>query len=179
MESKFAAQVRATTKSASPKLIEPQSQLDKLTRLQQMIARRAYELFESRGCEAGHDLADWLSAESEIRQWLPIRLSEHKDGLAVEADMPDFRADEIEVSVEPRRLIISGTTDQTDKTEENTFSRELQAKSVKTNYTFGLIELPVEIDVGKVEAKLTDGVLRISLPKLVVDKSSYATVSVS
>ena len=31
-----------------------------------LIARRAYELFETRGCEHGHDWEDWLRAESEL-----------------------------------------------------------------------------------------------------------------
>jgi hypothetical protein len=30
------------------------------------IARRAYELYETRGREDGHDLEDWLRAEEEI-----------------------------------------------------------------------------------------------------------------
>jgi hypothetical protein len=30
------------------------------------IARRAYELFETRGHEMGHDLDDWLRAEQEL-----------------------------------------------------------------------------------------------------------------
>ncbi len=32
----------------------------------QQIEVRAYELFEQRGREEGHDLDDWLQAESEI-----------------------------------------------------------------------------------------------------------------
>lgn len=31
------------------------------------IAHRAYELFEERGREFGHDLDDWLRAEHELR----------------------------------------------------------------------------------------------------------------
>ena len=31
------------------------------------IRRRAYELFEARGREEGHELQDWLRAEEEIR----------------------------------------------------------------------------------------------------------------
>lgn len=31
------------------------------------ILARAYELFESRGCEHGHDLEDWLRADAELR----------------------------------------------------------------------------------------------------------------
>jgi hypothetical protein len=30
------------------------------------IARHAYELFETRGCEHGHDWEDWFRAESEL-----------------------------------------------------------------------------------------------------------------
>ena len=32
------------------------------------IARRAYELFEKRGHELGHDLDDWLHAEQELME---------------------------------------------------------------------------------------------------------------
>ena len=34
---------------------------------QDIIARRAYELFEERGREDGHDLDDWLQAERELQ----------------------------------------------------------------------------------------------------------------
>ena len=35
-------------------------------RVEEQIRRRAYELYESRGREEGHDLEDWLTAEEEI-----------------------------------------------------------------------------------------------------------------
>jgi hypothetical protein len=31
------------------------------------ISRRAYEIFEARGSQHGHDLDDWLQAERELR----------------------------------------------------------------------------------------------------------------
>jgi hypothetical protein len=34
--------------------------------IQDAIARRAYEIFEQRGCLHGHDLDDWLQAEREL-----------------------------------------------------------------------------------------------------------------
>ena len=34
--------------------------------LQERIRRRAYQLYEERGREAGRDFDDWLQAESEI-----------------------------------------------------------------------------------------------------------------
>lgn len=36
----------------------------------QEIRRRAYELFLARGAVHGHDVADWLRAERELRQGL-------------------------------------------------------------------------------------------------------------
>lgn len=177
---KTAREVRATT-PATPKLIKPESQFDKLREFQEAIARRAYELFESRGCEQEQDLADWLRAESDVLQPLPIKVSEYRDRLAVEAQLPGFRAEEIEVSVEPRQLIISGRTSLTDKEAENFFSREILAKSTEIliKGTFRLLDLPVEIDANKVEAKLTGETLTVTLPKLVVDKSSHAQASAS
>ena len=34
--------------------------------LEEQVRRRAYELYEQRGKEEGHDLEDWLQAESEL-----------------------------------------------------------------------------------------------------------------
>ena len=36
--------------------------------LEYQIRRRAYELYEERGREDGHELEDWLRAEEEIRE---------------------------------------------------------------------------------------------------------------
>jgi hypothetical protein len=36
--------------------------------LQDQIRRRAYELYEQRGSNDGHELGDWLQAESEVAQ---------------------------------------------------------------------------------------------------------------
>jgi hypothetical protein len=32
------------------------------------IARRAYDLYLTRGCEHGHEVDDWLQAECELRE---------------------------------------------------------------------------------------------------------------
>lgn len=36
--------------------------------IQEEVRRRAFELYEQRGREDGHDLDDWLQAESELVQ---------------------------------------------------------------------------------------------------------------
>ena len=40
--------------------------------LQERIQRRAYDLYVERGCEHGHDLEDWLAAETEV-MGLPVK----------------------------------------------------------------------------------------------------------
>ena len=35
------------------------------------VARRAYDLFEARGGEPGHELEHWLDAERQLNQTLP------------------------------------------------------------------------------------------------------------
>jgi len=178
MKRQSAREVGATPKPASHKLIKPESQLDKLKELQEAIGRRAHGLFESRGCEHGQDVADWLRAESDLLQPVPIKVSEDGDRLAVEAEMPGFSAEEIEVSAEPRRLIISGRISLPGN-EENTFSREVLAESpeILTKGAFHLLDLPVEIDADKVEANLTGETLTVILPKVAVDRSSHAQAS--
>jgi HSP20 family molecular chaperone IbpA len=173
MKNQTAREAQVTNKPATPKLIKPETHFDRLRDLKEAIACRAYELFEARGCEHGQDLADWLRAESEILQPFPIRVSEYEDRLAVEAELPGFSAEEVEVSAEPRRLIISGRASLTNgKEEENTFSREILA-----NDTFHLLDLPVEIDADKVEATLNCEILKVTLPKLVAGKPSQARAS--
>ena len=56
------------TKNAKDKFVpirleDPQDSED----LKKDIARRAYEIFERRGRIPGHDVDDWLEAESEVR----------------------------------------------------------------------------------------------------------------
>jgi hypothetical protein len=40
--------------------------------LPEMIRRRAYQIFECRGSEPGHELDDWLQAEREIKTHLGL-----------------------------------------------------------------------------------------------------------
>jgi hypothetical protein len=45
-----------------------ETQLEQPFDPQEQVRRRAYALYEQRGKEEGHDLEDWLQAESELGQ---------------------------------------------------------------------------------------------------------------
>ena len=47
---------------------------------EELIRVRAYQLYEERGYENGHDLDDWLRAETEIARKKPSAQAESKEG---------------------------------------------------------------------------------------------------
>jgi HSP20 family molecular chaperone IbpA len=69
-----------------------------------LIARRAFEIFEGRGCAHGNDREDWFLAECELLTPAKFHISESGEQLNVRAEIPGFDRQEIRVSVEPRRL---------------------------------------------------------------------------
>lgn len=50
-------------KATAPKSTEPAASSEKI---EEKIRERAYELYQLRGNQDGHDLDDWLAAEAEI-----------------------------------------------------------------------------------------------------------------
>ena len=46
--------------------------------LEDQIRERAYELYEARGREGGHELEDWLRAEDELTETAEVKLPEKK-----------------------------------------------------------------------------------------------------
>ena len=55
--------------STMPSLLKaPNPTTESTSDLQEQIRRRAYQLYEQRGRNDGHDLNDWLQAELEMTQ---------------------------------------------------------------------------------------------------------------
>ena len=55
---------RAVEMNASSEIVQNPPELNE--NLRQRIEERAYELYEARGSEPGHELEDWTKAEAEI-----------------------------------------------------------------------------------------------------------------
>ena len=52
--------------SKQTKEVTQVADMGSLESTEEAIRQRAYELFEQRSCEPGHDLDDWLQAEAEV-----------------------------------------------------------------------------------------------------------------
>jgi HSP20 family protein len=132
-----------------------------------LIARRAFEIFESRGHMHGNDREDWLLAESELLTPVKFHLSVSGDQLTARAEVPGFSREEIKVSVEPRRLSISGKTEPHENHQPGK-----HAHSVKhPQLMFRVIDLPAEVDLSKARATFSDGTLEVVMPKAAPAKS--------
>ena len=143
------------------KLLPGRDLLDRIQDVSNSIARRAFEIFEDRGRAFGHDLEDWLRAESEFLHPIHLDIAESDDAVTVRAEVPGFSAKELEVGVEPHRLTISGKREaQKDRASKKTIYSEHCR-----NQIFRAVDLPAEVDTSKVTANLKDGVLELSMPK--------------
>jgi HSP20 family protein len=147
--------------SGSPIFVEAEKLFEQMKDFSQSIGRRAYEFFEARGREFGHDLDDWFRAETELMRRVPVEVKEAETGITVRAEVPGFNANEIEVSVEPKWLVLSGKSEkQTEETKEEKVYSEFRSNQFCRQLT-----LPAEVDPAKTTATLKDGVLELTLAK--------------
>ena len=162
MQSQRSLEPQFKSAPASPILVEAEKLFDQMKELSQSVARRAYEFFEARGRELGHDLDDWIRAESELLRRVPVEITESDDQLTVRAEVPGFSADEVQVSVEPRRLVISGKSARwaEQKSEGVVYTER------RSNQFCRALELPAEVDPARAGASLKDGVLELTLPRV-------------
>jgi HSP20 family molecular chaperone IbpA len=134
--------------------------------LSDLISRRAYELFESRGSVHGHDREDWLQAASEILLNVPVDVTETETELTIRADVPGFSEKDLEVRVAPRSVCISGKREEvSEQTEEKSVYSER-----RSNRIFCVLDSPSEIDPNRVNATVSEGKLEIKLSKVGLGK---------
>jgi HSP20 family protein len=127
------------------------------------VARRAFEIFERNGRGLGHDLEDWFQAERELLHPVYLDISETDSALTVELEVPGFTEKDIEVSVEPRRLTVTG---KRESREEKRKGKTVYSEQ-RSNEILRTVDLPCEVDLAHraIKATYDQGVLTITLPK--------------
>lgn len=161
MQNQTATQSRPKAASDSHVIEEIEKLFDDQQELYQSTAWRAYEFYESPGREDDSELAGRLRTESELLSPVPAELSELPDRLIVRAEVPGFGTHELNVSVEPRRLVIVGITEEI--AERNT-GRVIYSER-RSKRIFRALTLPAEVDPAQVVTTHRDGVLNFKLPK--------------
>jgi HSP20 family protein len=154
--------IKSEEQLAPFKVTEFEKILDHMQELHEMISRRAFELFEKGGGIFGRDLENWFKAESELLHPVNISIDETDEGLKVVAEVPGFKPEELEVSVEPRRLTITGKRE--DAKEEKKKGKTVYSER-DSEMIMRVVELPMEVNTEAVVAVLKDGVLEFTMPK--------------
>ena len=148
---------------------------DRIQKTYDTIARRAFEIFDSNGRWFGHELEDWLRAESELLHPVHLEITETDDNLAVRAEVPGFNTKELTIDVEPRRVTITGKHEAKEEAKKGkTVYSEQCAKEI-----LRVVDLPAEVDTSKVNATLKDGMLNLDMPKVAHAKSVRVEPKVS
>jgi HSP20 family protein len=132
------------------------------------VARRAYELYESRGRQDGQDLEDWCRAEAELLHSLPVEISETNDQLIVHAEVPGLSDEDIQVRVAPHRLVITGKW--------RTISEATTRVERGPHEALHELDLSQTIDPDEVTATVHDGKLEIKMKKARSSKNVSSAV---
>ncbi|MEK7994978.1 MAG: Hsp20/alpha crystallin family protein [Planctomycetota bacterium] len=101
------------------------------------------------------------------KAWPAIDVAEEDEAILIRAEVPGCKADDIEISVHGNTLTISG---------EKKFEEEKKEKGYyHVESTYGSfrreLNLPADVDAGKIDAVCKDGVLSITLPKAATAKA--------
>ena len=152
---------KKSTPPAPLRLVPASDLIDRMEKMYDQIARRAFEIFESNGRLFGRDLENWFKAETELLHPVHVDVSESEKDLSVRAEVPGFAANELEINVEGNRLTISGKREtKKERKEKKTVYEERCSDQL-----LRVVTLPAAVDASKADATLKDGVLELKLPK--------------
>jgi len=103
-----------------------------------------------------------------------VDIFETEDRITLLADLPGVKAADLKIDLRENVLSLSGDVAASQGARETEVLREYHAGRYFRQFT-----LSEQIDQGKIEAKLTDGVLRLELPKQERAKPRQITVKVA
>jgi HSP20 family molecular chaperone IbpA len=158
--------IQVNPASTTLRFVEPQAVHNRLNELYDAIARRAFEMFEGDGSAAGRDLDHWFKAEAELLHPVHVTMREADEAITVRAEVPGFSANDLQVSLESRRLTISGKKQSNveEKKGNVVYSERCSSEILRS------IELPVEVDASRATSTLSNGILELSIPKQAAKK---------
>jgi HSP20 family molecular chaperone IbpA len=171
MKSRKAAKPKSSRTGVRLSLSAPANLQAKVQKLQLAIACRAHELFTARGQEHGHDLDDWLQAESELLCPVSVAMSQSSDDVKLRANVAGFDQSEIEVSVEPGRVMILGQKARS--TKETELGTTEQSCS-HPDQILQVIDLATEVAPERAIVELSTGELTCELPVASKNKTGAA-----
>jgi HSP20 family molecular chaperone IbpA len=130
--------------------------LDTMTETMELIAQRAYEIYQSRGGTHGSDQDDWFRAEGEVLPELTTHFHVADNEVRLTAQVPGFDAKDLEVEIGHQRAVLLGV---------HPGSQQAAKGSRKGKRVLRIVELPFDVDPASSRATLQNGTLQVVLPR--------------
>ncbi len=106
------------------------------------------------------------------REFPPVNLWVSAENTVVTIEIPGIEPDAIDIHVVGSTLTLKGTRKAFDLKDGESYHRRERWAGQFTR----TVELPYEVDAGKVDAHVSKGVLTVTLPRAVADMSKKITV---
>jgi HSP20 family protein len=102
----------------------------------------------------------WPSLLPETAGWSPlVDIEEHDDAYMLEAELPGVRREDVDIELVGNELAITG--EMKEKEHTGTVRRRMR-RTGRFDYR---VTLPEQVDADKIEASLSEGVLKVRVPK--------------
>lgn len=119
-------------------------------------------------------LSDWFHDNGEITNFAKMDVKETGKAIDISVDVPGLDEKDIDVTLNGNLLTIKGSRESATDEEGEDYHC--------TERSFGFfqrrIEIPTEIEVGKIDASVKKGVLTVHLPKSAKAKAKERKISV-
>lgn len=103
-----------------------------------------------------------------------VDVAEYDEEVVITADLPGFEKDDIEVTIHEGVLTVEGDREEETETEEDADGEPRYHRRERSRTAVSRrVRLPVEVDETDAKARYTNGVLTVTLPKLVADEDGH------
>ena len=116
--------------------------------MQEGIARRAYDLFLSRGGSSGDPWADWFAAEREIVRRPAVDVLEKDGSLTVSASLAGVNPHEVQVDISSQDVVIKAQAHHWHSERDG----RVHQCEFKSGRIFRSVHLPRPVDAARARA---------------------------
>ena len=157
----------STAEDVSTPIEVQKKQHDLGDRANNAIAERAYALYLAGGGAHGRDMTDWLQAESEILRRVP-EVRESASWYTVNAPLPGFSPDQIQVGVDANRALVVANRTQSSPGDQDTGGTTTEES------IFLVADWPSEVDPESASAYVKNDNLTLTVKRATAARAATA-----
>ncbi|MFC1662715.1 Hsp20/alpha crystallin family protein [Patescibacteria group bacterium] len=108
------------------------------------------------------DMEEFFDVPDKMVSFTPaIDVYEDHDNVIVETPLAGIKPEDVDIEIEDNVLTLSGKTEKKSEVDEKSYYR----KEIRSGSFYRAVSLPKAVAGDKADAKFTDGVLKITIPK--------------